>query len=64
LTAKAGEQPQTPVPHRVQAEELVIDLLKQAVASGFRDLDSMAKEEAFAFLRSRADFQQILAGPK
>jgi tetratricopeptide (TPR) repeat protein len=64
LTAKSGKQPQMPALHRVQAEELVIDLLKQALTAGFRDLDNMATEEAFAFLRLRADFQQILAGVK
>jgi hypothetical protein len=38
-----------------------VQLLAGAVRSGFRDVSSMEKEPGFAPLRSREDFQQILA---
>ena len=41
-----------------------IDLLKRAKAKGYTDLDKMAKEEDLAALRSRADFQALVAKPE
>jgi hypothetical protein len=40
---------------------LTIDLLKRAVAAGLRDAQRVAEDNAFAALRQRADFQEILA---
>ena len=35
-------------------------MLQQAVAKGFKDANYLKKEEAFAPLRSRTDFQQLV----
>jgi serine/threonine protein kinase len=38
-----------------------VEMLRQAVARGYADVDSLNKESAFAPLRSREDFKKLLA---
>jgi serine/threonine protein kinase/tetratricopeptide (TPR) repeat protein len=47
-----------------RAERLVIELLRRATAAGFRDGQRLQQEEAFAPLRPRSDYQQLVAGVK
>ena len=42
--------------------DLALSVLREAVAAGFRDGDRLRKEPAFAALRKRADFAELLAG--
>jgi serine/threonine-protein kinase len=53
--AKAVPAPDT------RAADRAIAVLQQAVAAGFRDDARLREDKAFAVLRGRADFQQILA---
>jgi hypothetical protein len=38
-----------------------VALLQRAVAQGFADPDRLANDPAFAAVRSRADFEQVIA---
>jgi serine/threonine-protein kinase len=64
LAVRPGKQSEEPGSYLVQAQELVIKLLKKAVAAGFRDRQRLQQEKAFASLRPRPDFQAILAERK
>jgi hypothetical protein len=46
---------------RTAAERLVIDLLRRAVAAGYRDRPAIEREAAFSTLHARPEFQSLLA---
>jgi tetratricopeptide (TPR) repeat protein/tRNA A-37 threonylcarbamoyl transferase component Bud32 len=49
---------------RSQCAAQAVDLLRQAIASGFKDKNRINQEEAFAGLRDREDFQALLSQMK
>jgi serine/threonine-protein kinase len=57
LTGNQG----TPADQRGRAEQLVLELLRRAVAAGFRDRQRLQTEKAFTSLRPRKEFQELLA---
>src|SRR5262249_29885821 len=66
LSLKVGRDQGVPAEDRARrqasyAEEAVY-VLRQAVACGFRDAERLRRDPALEPLRSRADFQQLLAG--
>jgi serine/threonine protein kinase/Flp pilus assembly protein TadD len=64
LPAKPNKPSQATTSRTAKAQELVIDLLRQAIDAGFGDRKRIETEEAFASLRARADFQELLSRPK
>jgi tetratricopeptide (TPR) repeat protein len=61
LGASGGDTPPTSAGPRGRAEQLVLELLRRAVAAGFRDRQRLLEEKAFAPLRPGAAFQEVLA---
>jgi tetratricopeptide (TPR) repeat protein len=61
LGANGSDTPPTSAESRGRAEQLVIEILRRAVAAGFRDRQRLLGEKAFAPLRLRPDFQEVLA---
>jgi serine/threonine-protein kinase len=47
-------------PHDSKASDRAIAVLRQAVSAGFHDETRLREDQAFAVLRGRTDFQQIL----
>jgi serine/threonine protein kinase len=62
--AAAGSDTQLPEPERArlvdQDAAIAIDLLRRAVAKGYRNLEQLASDKDFDALRSRASFRNLL----
>jgi hypothetical protein len=62
LARKDGAIPKQERAHAVAGyADQAMDLLRQAVANGYRDVETLKNAPSLAPLRTRQDFQQLLA---